>query len=157
MEAEVVLQLDPTFEPGQELLKRVHQEIDRARQIAEWIDAAEQRLAQGLLEEAEELLAKVLEVESANEQAKALQLQVTNEKAERQRRAQFFEKMQQARGLWTQQNYAECIQLLVDLRKDFPDDDEIPRLLETAQEDQANQKRSQGSGGCPQHARQSAL
>ncbi len=144
MEAEVVLQLDPTFEPGQELLKRVQQEMDRARQIAEWIDAAEQRLAQGLLEEAEELLAKVLEAESTNQQAKALQLQVTNEKAERQRRVQFFEKMQQARGLWTQQNYAECIQLLVELRKEFPDDDEIPRLLETAQEDQANQKRSQG-------------
>jgi serine/threonine-protein kinase len=144
MEAEVVLQLDPTFEPGQELLKRVQQEMDRARQIAEWIDAAEQRLAQGLLEEAEELLARVLEAESTNQQAKALQLQVTNEKAERQRRAQFFDKMQQARGLWTQQNYAECIQLLVELRKEFPDDDEIPRLLETAQEDQANQKRSQG-------------
>ncbi|HMD08611.1 MAG TPA: protein kinase [Candidatus Acidoferrum sp.] len=144
VEAEVVLQLDPTFEPGQELLKRVQQEMDRARQIAEWIDAAEQRLAQGLLEEAEELLAKVLEGESTNQQAKALQLQVTSEKAERQRRAQFFEKMQQARGLWTQQNYAECIQLLVELRKEFPDDDEIPRLLETAQEDQANQRRSQG-------------
>ena len=144
MEAEVVLQLDPTFEPAQELLKRVQQEMDRARQIAEWIDAAEQRLAQGLLEEAEELLAKVLEAESTNQQAKALQLQVTNEKAERQRRAQFLEKMQQARGLWTQQNYTECIQLLVELRKEFPDDDEIPRLLETAQEDQANQKRSQG-------------
>ncbi|HEY6387962.1 MAG TPA: protein kinase [Candidatus Acidoferrum sp.] len=144
VEAEVVLQLDPTFEPGLELLKRVQQEMDRARQIAEWIDAAEQRLAQGLLEEAEELLAKVLEGESTNEQAKALQLQVTSEKAERQRRAQFFEKMQQARGLWTQQNYAECIQLLVELRKEFPDDDEIPRLLEAAQEDQANQRRSQG-------------
>ncbi len=144
MEAEVVLQLDPTFEPGQELLKRVHQEMDRARQIAEWIDAAEQRLAQGLLEEAEELLARVLVTESTNQQAKALQLQLTNEKAERQRRVQFFDKMQQARGLWTQQNYAECIQLLVELRKEFPDDDEIPRLLETAQEDQANQKRSQG-------------
>jgi serine/threonine protein kinase len=144
MEAEVVLQLDPTFEPAQELLKRVQQEMDRARQIAEWMDAAKQRLAQGLLEEAEELLVKVLEAESTNQQAKALQLQVTNEKAERQRRAQFLEKMQQARGLWTQQNYAECIQLLVELRKEFPDDDEIPRLLETAQEDQANQKRSQG-------------
>ena len=144
MEAEVVLQLDPTFEPARELLKRIQQELDRARQIADWIDAAEQRLAQGLLEEAEELLAKVLEAESTNQQAKALQLQVTNEKAERQRRAQFFEKMQQARSLWTQQNYAECIQLLAELRKEFPDEDEIPRLLETAQEDQANQKRSQG-------------
>ncbi len=144
VEAEVVLQLDPTFEAAQELLKRVQQEIDRARQIAEWIDAAKQRLAQGILEEAEELLAKVLETEPANQQAKALQLQVTSEKAERQRRVHLFEKMQQARGLWTQQNYAECIQLLVELRKEFPDDDEIPRLLETAQEDQANQKRSQG-------------
>lgn len=144
IEAEVVLQVDPAFEPAQELLKSVQQAIDRARQIAEWIEAAEQRLAQGLLEEAEELLARVLETESSNEQAKALQLQVTNEKAERQKRLQFFEKMQQARGLWTQQNYSECIQLLVELRKEFPDDDEIPRLLETAQEDQANQKRSQG-------------
>jgi serine/threonine-protein kinase len=144
IEAEVVLQLDPAFEPAQELLKRVQQEMDRARQITEWIEAAEQRLAQGLLEEAEELLAKVLEAESTNEQAKALQLQVTDEKAERQKRLQFFEKMQQARGLWTQQNYAECIQLLVELRKEFPDDDEIPRLLETALEDQSNQKRSQG-------------
>jgi serine/threonine protein kinase len=144
MEAEVVLQLDPNFEPGQELLKRVQQELERARQIAEWIDAAEQRLAQGLLEEAEELLARILEAESTNQQAKALLLQVTNEKAERQRRVQFFDKMQQARGLWTQQNYAECIQLLVELQKEFPDDDEIPRVLETAREDEANQKRSQG-------------
>jgi len=144
IEAEVVLQLDPAFEPAQELLKRVQQEMDRARQIAEWIEGAEQRLAQGLLEEAEELLARVLEAESTNEQAKALQLQVINEKAERQKRLQFFEKMQQARGLWTQQNYVECIQLLVELRKEYPDDDEIPSLLETAQEDQANQKRSQG-------------
>ncbi len=144
VEAEVVLQLDPTFEPAQELSKLVQQEIDRARQSAEWIDAAEQRLAQGMLEEAEELLAKVLETESTNQQAKALQLQVASEKAERQRRVRLFEQMQQARGLWTQQNYAECIQLLVELRKEFPDDDEIPRLLETAQEDQANQRRSQG-------------
>jgi serine/threonine protein kinase len=144
MEAEVVLQLDATFEPGQELLKRVQQEIDRARQIAEWIGAAKQRLAQGILEEAEELVAKVLETEPSNPQAIALQLQVSNEKTERQRRLQLSENMQQARSLWTQQNYVECIQLLVELRKEFPDEDEIPRLLETAKEDQANQQRSQG-------------
>ncbi len=144
VEAEVVLQLDPTFEPGQELLKRVHQEIERVQQIAEWIDSAKQRLAQGILEEAEELVARVLEKEPANQQAAALQLQVSGEKAERQRRLLLSEKMQQARSLWTQQNYEECVQLLVELRKQFPDEDEIPRLLETAKEDQANQKRSQG-------------
>ncbi|HEY2545461.1 MAG TPA: protein kinase [Candidatus Acidoferrum sp.] len=144
MEAEVVLQLDPTFEPAQELRKRVQEEIDRARQIAEWIDAAKQRLAQGILEESEELVAKVREADPSNEQAAALQLQVSNEKAERQRRLQLFEKMQQARSLWTQQHYVECIELLVELRKEFPDEDEIPRLMETAKEDQANQQRSQG-------------
>jgi len=143
-EAETVVQLDSSFEPGQALLKQVQQEISRARQVLEWIEAANQRLAQGLLEEAEELLSNVLEVEPGNPQAKILQLQVSNEKAERQRRLRLFETMQHARGLWTQQNYAECIQLLIELRKEFPDENEIPRLLETAREDQANQQRSQG-------------
>jgi serine/threonine protein kinase len=143
-EAEIVVQLDSSFEPGQALLKQVQQEITRARQLAEWIEAARQRLAQGILEEAEELLAKVLEMEPANQQASTLQLQVSTEKTERQRRLHFAEKMQQARSLWTQQNYAECIQLLSELRKEFPEEDEIPRLLETAREDQANQQRSQG-------------
>ncbi len=72
-EAEIVLQLDSSFEPGQALMKEVQQEIKRARQVAEWIDAAKQRLAQGLLEEAEELLSKVAEAEPANPQAGALQ------------------------------------------------------------------------------------
>src|ERR1700722_4277647 len=139
--AEMVVQLDSSFEPGQALLEQVQQEISRARQVAEWIEASKQRLAQGILEEAEELLSKVLELEPANPQAKALQLQVGNEKAERQKRLRLFETMQHARGLWTQQNYAECIQVLGELRKEFPDEMEIPRLLETAREDQANQQR----------------
>jgi serine/threonine protein kinase len=143
-EAEIILQLDSTFEPGQALSKEVQQEIDRARQLAEWMEAAKQRLAQGMLEEAEELLSKILEGESANLQARSLQLQVSHEKAERLKRLRLSEKMQQARGLWTQQNYAECIQLLLELQKEFPDEEEIPRLLETAREDQSNQQRSQG-------------
>jgi len=143
-EAETVVQLDPSFEAGQALLKQVQQEISRARQVVEWIEAAKQRLAQGILEEAEELLSNVLEIEPANPQAKTLQLQVSHEKEERQKRLRLFETMQHARGLWTQQNYAECIQVLIELRKEFPDENEIPRLLETAKEDQANQQRSEG-------------
>ncbi len=143
-EAETVLQLDSSFEAAQGLLKQVLEEINRARQVTEWIEAAKQRLAQGILEEAEELLTKVLEMEPANPQATTLQQQVSSEKAERQRRLQLSEKMQQARSLWTQQNYAECIELLTELRKEFPEEDEIPRLLETAKEDQAIQLRLQG-------------
>ncbi len=69
---------------------------------------------------------------------------MNSEKAERQKRLRLSEKMQQARGLWTQQNYTECISLLAELREEFPDEDEIPRLLETAREDEAIQVRSQG-------------
>jgi eukaryotic-like serine/threonine-protein kinase len=143
-EAEIVLQLDASFEPGQALLKEVQGEIDRIRQVAEWMDAAKQRMAQGMLEEAEELLTKVLEVEPANPQANSLQLQVSNEKAEHLRRLRLSEQMQLARSLWTQQNYGECIQLLLELQKEFSGEEEIPRLLEAAREDQANQQRSQG-------------
>jgi serine/threonine protein kinase len=143
-EAEMVLQLDSSYEPGQALLKQVHEEIDRARQVAEWIETAKHRLAQGILEEVEELLSRVLEVRPTDTQAMTLQLQVHSEKAERQKRLHLFEKMQEARGLWTQQNYAECIHLLAELQKQFPDEDEIARLLETAREDQAIQLRLQG-------------
>ncbi len=143
-EAEIVLQLDSSFEPGQALLREVQEEISRVRQLAEWMDAAKQRMAQGMLEEAEELLSKVLGAEPANPQALSLQLQVSTEKAERLKRLRLHEQMQLARGLWTQQNYGECIQLLLELQKEFSGEEEIPRLLETAREDQANQQRSQG-------------
>ena len=143
-EAESVLQVDSSFEPGQELFKKVQEEIKRARQIMEWLEAAQQRLAGGILEEAEDLLAKVMEAEPANPEAIALQSQVSAEKAERQKRVRLFEKVQQARGLWTQQNYAECIQLLTELKTEFPQEDEIAGLLDAAREDQAIQLRSQG-------------
>src|SRR5271168_824224 len=143
-EAENILQSDSNFEPARELVKEIQQEMERARQRAEWIEAAQQRLAQGILDEAEELLSKVLEGDPANPDAKALQQQVSSEKAERQKRSHLSAKIQEARSLWTQQNYAECIQLLSELRKEFPEEDEIPRLLETAKEDQAIQQRLQG-------------
>ena len=143
-EAEIVLQLDASFEPAQALLKQIEGEINRARQVAEWIESAKQRLAQGLLEEAEEVLAKIQEIESDNHESKTLQIQLSIEKAERRRRLHLSGKMQQARSLWTQQNYGECLELLAELQKEFPDEEEIPRLLETAREDQASELRSQG-------------
>jgi len=95
-------------------------------------------------EEAEMFLAKVLQVEPANEQALALQKQVDTEKVERQKRARLLESLRHARELWTQQNYRECIQLLVELEKAYPGEDEISGLLESAREDQIEQQKQQG-------------
>ena len=142
-EAEAALQLDSNFAPAHELRERVQQEVERIRLVAEWIQASEQRLAEGNPEEAETLLAKVLQCEPANQEARRLQQQATKEKAERQRRQQLSEWKQQARALWSHQKYTECIDLLMHLEKEFPGDAEALSLLETAREDQAEQQKRQ--------------
>jgi hypothetical protein len=142
--AESALQLDSTFEPAQELQRIAEEEMERARQRAECLDAAKQCLVEGLLEQAEAHLANVLQAEPTNKHALDLQEQVNTEKAARQRRARIFESLRYARGLWTQQNYSECIQLLIELEKEFPGEEEISRLLESAREDQIEQQKQQG-------------
>ncbi len=142
-EAESALHLDSSFEPAQELQRLVQQEVDRAQLVAEWLQFSKQRLAEGMPDEAEALLAKVLEVEPSNKQAKTLQQQVAKEKEERRKRLRLLEGMQQARSLWTQQDYGECIQLLTNLQQEFLDEDEISKLLETVREDQAEQRKQQ--------------
>jgi eukaryotic-like serine/threonine-protein kinase len=142
--AESALELDSTFAPAQELRRVVGEELDRARIRAECLEAAKQRLAEGLPEEAEVLLAKVLQTEPGNKQALALQQQVSAEQAERQKRARIQEGLRQARELWTQQDYGTCIELLVDLQKEFPGEEEVSRQLEIAREDQIEQQKQQG-------------
>ena len=141
--ADSALQLDSNFEPAQELQRLVQNELVKAQLVANWLQVSQKHLAEGMPEEAEVLVARVLEVEPSNKQALALQQQVLKEKAERQRRLALLESIQNARSLWTQQNYGECIRLLVDLSKEFPGEDEVTRLLETVREDQAEQQKQQ--------------
>jgi eukaryotic-like serine/threonine-protein kinase len=141
--ADSALHLDSTFEPAQELQRVVLQEIERAKRIAEWIEAAKQHLAEGLPDEAEALVAKVLSAEPSNQQAATLQQQASREKEERLRRQQLLEGLQQARTLWTQQQYDPCIKFLSSLEKTFPGEEEVSRLLETVREDYIEQQKQQ--------------
>jgi serine/threonine protein kinase len=141
--ADSALQLDSNFEPAQRLQRLVQNELDKAQLVANWLRASQKHLAEGMPEEAEVLVGRVLEVEPSNKQALTLQQQVLREKAERQRRLELLEGIQNARSLWTQQNYGQCIQLLVDLSEEFPGEDEVARLLETVREDQAEQQKQQ--------------
>jgi hypothetical protein len=141
VEAENALRLDPTFERAQELQRRLQEELDRSQLISQYLEASKLRLAEGLPEEAEHLLLKVLEIEPSNKLAGVLQ--VIREKAERERRIRLLDTMQQARSLWTLQKYGDCIQLLSELQREFPNEEEIFRLLETAREEQAEQNRRQ--------------
>ena len=150
-EVENALQLDAAFDQAQELEKQVQRELDRAHLVAEWLQASRQRLAEGMPDEAEELLAKVLELEPGNKQAAVLQQQVLVEKADRLRRLRLLERMQEARGLWTQLNYDDCIEILSELQKEFPAEEEVQRLLDTVQEDQAEQHRQRTLEGARNH------
>jgi eukaryotic-like serine/threonine-protein kinase len=145
-EAENALQLDSSFEPAQELQKRVQHELDRAQVVAEWLQSCRQRLAEGVPDEAEALLGKVLEIDPSNKEAIVLQQAAQTEKAERLKRLRLLERMQEARGLWTQQNYEGAIDLLTALQKEYPGEEEIQRLLETVQEDHAEQFRQNTLG-----------
>jgi serine/threonine-protein kinase len=142
-EVDNALRLDPSFEAAQELQQRLRQELDRSQLVSQYLEATKLRLAEGLPEEAEHLLSKVIELEPSNKLAKVLQEQVIREKAERERRIRLLDTMQQARSLWTLQKYGDCIQLLSELQGEFPHEEEILRLLETAREEQAEQSRRQ--------------
>jgi len=121
----------------------VQQEIDRVQRVAEWLDGAKQLIAEGMPEDAEMLLAKVFDAEPSNKRAGELKQEALKQRAERKRRLELIEKMQAARSLWTQQKYAECTEILTKLQKEYPEEDEIPRLLQTAREDQAEEERKQ--------------
>jgi eukaryotic-like serine/threonine-protein kinase len=141
--AENALHLDSSFGPAEDLQRAIQMEHDRNRLIAEWLDAARQYLAEGLPDDAESLLAKVLEIEPHNAHVQTLQQLVLKEKAEREKCGRLLASMQQARELWTRQEYGECIKLLQDLGHEFPEEEEVSRLLETVREDQIGQQKQQ--------------
>ena len=140
-EADSALQMDSTYAPAMELKKDAQEELARIQQVAQWLQAAGQRMAEGALEETEALLGKIFEVDAGNARAKELQRQVNAERAERARRARFVAQMQEARGLWTQLDYEGCIGILNELGKEFPGEEEVQRLLATVKDDQAEQHR----------------
>ncbi len=139
--AESALQLDSGFEPARDLQRLVQEEMGRAQLVAGWLDSAKLHLAQGQPEEAEALAARALQAEPSNKQAAALHQQALRDRIEREKRLRLLERLQQARGLWTRQEYSECIQVLADLEKEFPEEEEVSRLLETVRDDQVEQRR----------------
>ncbi|MGH9860789.1 MAG: hypothetical protein ACRD5F_12270, partial [Candidatus Acidiferrales bacterium] len=141
-EAKAALKLDSMFAPAQELLKQVQEEASRLKTVKELLRTTKQRMAEGSLTEAEQSLGKVLELETGTE-AQGLKQQLEEEKIRRETRKRLLDSMQQARNLWTQQNYAQSIQILTQLQKEFPSEAEVAKLLETVREDQAEQSKHQ--------------
>ncbi len=133
--------IDSSFAAAKELQRELQEEVARVRQVNDWLQLLKQHLIEGLPEEAEALLAKVQQADPNNPQLPALQEQVADERARRQKRLELSTGMQQARTLWSQRQYKQCIDLLTRLQKDYPHEAAIGNLLETAREDEAEQHR----------------
>ena len=146
VEAENALKLDTKFEPAKELMKQVQAETERRQLVKEWITNSQARMAEGNLTAADQQLDKLLEVEPRNPQAQKLKKQIAEERERRAKRQRLLDTMQQARGLWTQQKFDECIVVLESLKKDFPEEGEIDKLLETVRADKAEQEKHEKLG-----------
>ena len=142
-EVDHALRLDSQFEPAGALQLEIEQENQRLQLGQQYLESARQRFVEGLPDEAEALLLKAQEVDPSNPQLPTLRQQVLEEKERRQKRVQLLEGMQQARGLWIQHKYSECLDVLAQLQQAFPGEDDVLRLLESAREDQAEQNKQE--------------
>jgi serine/threonine protein kinase len=140
---ENALQLDSNFTAAGQLQRVIQKELDRVRMVGSMLESAKQHLAEGLPEEAENLLGKLLEADPSNAQAQDLLQQAQKEKFEREKGRRILGGLQQARELWTRQNYSECLQLLQALEQEFPGEEEVLRLRDTVREDQLEQEKQQ--------------
>jgi serine/threonine-protein kinase len=140
-EVEAALGLDSRHEAAHELLGQVEAAVARAQQLEQKLRMTKQRLAEGALEEAETALRKAMEIDAEDASALDLQRQINAERARREKRKQLNELLHRARTLWTELKYDECLALIADALKNFPNDPELKSLQETARADQAEQKK----------------
>jgi eukaryotic-like serine/threonine-protein kinase len=140
-EAEAALGLDSRHETAQKFLAEVEAGVARAQQLEQKLRLTKQRLAEGSLDEAESALRQAFELDAANTQAVDLQRQVGAERSRRERRKQVSEIVQRARTLWTELKYDECLAVLGEGLKAFPNETELKNLQETARAEQAEQTR----------------
>jgi eukaryotic-like serine/threonine-protein kinase len=140
-EAEAALRLDSSFQPAQEVARQANAALEREREITRAIHASKQRMAEGALTEAETQLDKALSLDPNNAAVLGQIRQVRDERMRREQRKQRDTLLKSARTFLTNLQYDECINLLLAAEEQFPRDPEILTLLETARNDQGEQKR----------------
>jgi len=140
-EAEAALGLDSRHEPAQKLVAEVEAATARAQQLDQKLRLTKQRLAEGALAEAESALRQAFELDASHPQGIELKRQIAEEQTRRERRKQLNELLHRARGLWTELKYEECLALLSEGLKTFPNEPELRTLQATARADKSEQKK----------------
>lgn len=140
-EVDAALGLDSRNEPAHKLAAEVETGAARAQQLEQKLRLTKQRLAEGALVEAESALRQALELDPGHPQVIELKRQLGEEQNRRERRKQLGELLHKARVLWTELKYEECLALIAEGLKAFPNESELKSLQETAQADWSEQKK----------------
>ncbi|MGH9741436.1 MAG: protein kinase domain-containing protein [Candidatus Acidiferrum sp.] len=145
-EAEAALNLDSRCEPAQELVSEVEAGVAREKKLENRMRLARQRLAAGAIAEAQTALRQALELDAHHPEALELSRQLGEEKGRREKRQQLSNLISRARGLWTELKYEECLALLAEGLKDFPNEPELISLQQSALQDQLEQSKQRITG-----------
>jgi serine/threonine protein kinase len=140
-EAEAALGLDSKQDTALKFRSEVEEALAKAQELEQKLRLSKQRLAEGALTEATSALNQALELDAKNEQAQELKRQMEEEERRREKRKKLAEVLHRARALWAELNYAECIEVIAAALKEFPNDAELMKLLETARHDQAEEQK----------------
>jgi eukaryotic-like serine/threonine-protein kinase len=140
-QVEAALELDSRCEPAQKLGAEVEAAAARAHQLKQKLRFTKQRLAEGALTEAATALQQALDLDATHPQALELKRQLAEEKSRRERRKQLSEVAQRARTLWTELKYEECLAMISEGLKSFPNEPELKKLQEAVLADVAEQRK----------------
>ena len=134
-EVESALGMDPSNDAAQGLRKDIEGATKSAEQLAQLLRVAKQRLAEGALTEVQGMLAEASRLGAEDPRVRDLRNQVAEEEGRRQRRRKLSEVQDRARGLWMELKYEECLAVLEDGLNQFPGEEALLKLQETARQD----------------------
>lgn len=140
-EAEAALGLDSKQDTAVKFRAEVEAALAKSEQLEQQLRLSKQRLAEGAVTEAVGALEQALQLDAKNTQAQELKRQIVDEQQRREKRQKLSEILHRARTLWAELNYSECIEVIASALKDFPNDPELMKLLETARHDQAEEQK----------------
>ena len=128
--------------PGDEEVRQLQKHVldDQRKQTrSQSVAEARSLFAARRYDDCGALLRAILKEFPGDEEILELQQNVLDD----QRRQRMLESLSEARNLLAAKRFDESISRLTSLQKEFPDEDDISRLLETAQTDKAEQQRQQ--------------
>ena len=140
-EAEAALGLDSKQDTAVKFRAEVEAALAKSEQLEQQLRLSKQRLAEGAVTEAVGALEQALQLDAKNTQAQELKRQIEDEQQRREKRQKLAEVLHRARTLWAELNYSECIEVIASALKDFPNEPELMKLLETARHDQAEEQK----------------